>query len=187
MLRRFACATALAVAVTSCSGPPEKEYHQAEGALAAARAADAATYAPDELKTAEAALAQYDGAVSQRDYLQALRMALEARDGAYEAAKRAGDEKAAARSQAESLLAEVDALARAGNARLTGAAGPRPSGAAADRLRNTLHPVPAALQEARSRLDRQDYRGAIATLTPIAEALRRQLTPPGAAAGRKGR
>ena len=38
---------------SACSDPPTKEHHQADGALAAARAADAAIYAPDELHTAE--------------------------------------------------------------------------------------------------------------------------------------
>ena len=69
--------------------------------MAAARAADAAIYAPEGLQAAEAALQKYDEAVAQRDYRQALNLAIEARDKAYEAAKQAGDAKAAARSQAE--------------------------------------------------------------------------------------
>ena len=79
----------------------------------------------DELEAAESALQHYDAAVSQRDYKQALSLAMAARDTAYEAVKRAADEKAAARGRAERLIAiagqavtEVDAaLSRLGTGR----------------------------------------------------------------------
>ncbi len=181
MLRRLVIAAAMAVAAVSCSAPPEKERHQAEGALAAARAADAPIYAPDELKAAEGALAQYDAAVAARDYRQALSLALAARDGAYEAAKRASNEKAAARGRAEQLVAQLDALTRAATARLGGVGGPRPSGPIAERLRTALRPAASALQEARTRLDRQDYRGATASVEPVLDLLGKamaQANPP---------
>jgi hypothetical protein len=184
MFRRLLIAAAIAVAAVGCSAPPEKERHQAEGALAAARAADAATYAPDELKTAEAALAQYDAAVAARDYRQALSLALAARDGAYEAVRRASDEKAAARGQAIQLLAELDALTKAAQARLGGTAGPRPTGAAADRLRAALRSAASALQEARARVGRQDYRGAMASVRPVLDLLRKAMPSNAAAQGR---
>jgi len=86
----------------ACAAPPDKELHQAEGAIAAAKTADAERYAPDELRAAETALHNYDAAVAARDYRQALRLAMDAQVSASEAAKRAGDEKALARSHAES-------------------------------------------------------------------------------------
>ena len=175
MVRRLVIAAAVAAAAVSCSAPPEKELHQAEGALAAARAADAATYAPAELKTAEDALAQYDAAVGARDYRQALSLALAARDGAYEAARRASDEKAAARGEAEQRVAALDALTRTATARLGGVGGPRPSGATAEHIRTTLRPAASALQEARARLGRQDYRGAIASVEPVLDLLRKAM------------
>ncbi len=175
MLRRLTIAAAIAIAAVRCSAPPEKERYQAEGALAAARAADAATYAPAELKTAEDALAQYDAAVAARDYRQALNLALAARDGAYEAAKRASDEKATARGEAEQRVAELDTLTRSATARMSGAGGPRPSGAVAEQMRTALRPAPSALQEARARLGRQDYRGAIASVEPVLDLLRKAL------------
>jgi hypothetical protein len=188
MLRRLVIAAAMVVAAVSCSAPPEKERHQAEGALAAARAADAATYAPAELKTAEDALAQYDAAVAAGDYRQALNLALAARDGASEAAKRASDEKAAARGTAEQRVAELDALTRTATARLGGVGGPRPSGATAERMRTALRPAASALQEARARLGRQDYRGAIASVEPVLDLLRKAVDaanpPPSPAAAR---
>jgi len=181
MLRRLLITTALAVATVHCSAPPDKERHQAEGALAAARAAEAAIYAPAELKAAEAALAQYDAAVAARDYRQALSLALAARDGAYEAVRRASDEKAAARVQAQQLVADLEALTKAAQARLGGVGGPRPTGPAAERLRAALRSSAAALQEARARVDRQDYRGAIGSVRPVLDLLRKAMpanTPP---------
>ena len=96
MSRRFVPAVLALVVLGACSEPPNKERQQAEARVAAARAADAAIYAPEGLQAAEAALQKYDEAVAQRDYRQALNLALEARDQAYEAAKQAGDAKDAA-------------------------------------------------------------------------------------------
>lgn len=177
----------IAVSALRCSAPPEKERHQAEGAIAAARAADAPIYAAAELKAAEAALADYDAAVAQRDYRQALRLALEARDGAYDAAKQASNEKAAARSDAERLTAEAQTLIALAQDRLSGAVPPRLTGAAAEHARSALAPAPAALQEARARVEHQDYRGAVATLTPIIEGLREDVAPLTPAGARRGR
>jgi len=173
MWQRCGVVIALAVAALSCSEPPLKEFHQAEGALAAARAADAGTYAPDTLRAAEASLAKYDEAVAQHDYRQALNAALAARDQAYEAAKEASNKKAEARSRAESLIKQLETLNTAGTARLSAAN--RPTGAAADRLRAALRPVAEAMQEARARMDRQDYTGAGQLLTPVVTALEKEL------------
>lgn len=171
----------MAAVSVACSEPPNKEFHQAEGALAAARAAEADVYAADELKAAESAIAKYDGAVAQRDYRLALSLALEARDNAYEAAKHAGDEKAAARSQAERAVADLE--------KLIAAAGSHP---APGRVPTTGAPVASksaesALQEARTLIGKQDYRGALRVVTPVAEELRALTESAAPAAGRKSR
>jgi hypothetical protein len=175
------------VILSSCSEPPIKERHQAEGALAAARAADAAIYAPEPLQAAEAALVKYDEAVARRDYRQALSFAIDARDRAYEAAKLASNEKAAARSRAEKLTADVEALVKVANARLAGTTGPKLAPAAADRVRTTLRNATSVLQETRALVLRQDYRGAALRLSPIADEFRRELGVNEPAAGRRGR
>jgi hypothetical protein len=185
MFRRLGVLLCAVMWAFACSEPPEKERHQAEGALAAARAADAATYAPAELQAAEAALQKYHAAVAERDYRQALNFALAAQDSAYQAARQASNEKAAARSRAEKLIADVEALSRAAAARLAGPAASRPPGAAADRLRAAIKTTPAALQEARALLQRQDFRGASLRLTPLFEAFQREMG--GTEAGRRGR
>jgi hypothetical protein len=186
MSRAWLCLVAVAAAATlACSEPPTKEFHQAEGAIAAARAADAATYAPDELKTAEAALARYDAAVADHDYRQALSLAIEARDGAYDAAKRAGNEKAAARGEAERLLGELGALVRTAQARLAGP--PRPTTATAGRLRAAVRSAQGVLQEARSQVDAQQFQPATTALTAEIQRVRDVLDLPAAADGRRGR
>src|SRR6476646_8902770 len=63
----------LAIAsLVACGEPPDKEMHQAQGAIDAARAAGAETYAPAELKAAVDALTRAQDAVAQRDYRLAL-------------------------------------------------------------------------------------------------------------------
>jgi hypothetical protein len=189
MSRLLIAACVIALLTPACSEPPTKERHQAESALADARAAGAETYAPEELQAAEAALQKYDGAVAQRDYRQALNFAQDARDQAYASAKRAATEKAAALAHANDLIADLEALMKAANARLsgTGAPGPRLTSQAAERLRAALRAAPGALQEARSLLDQQDYRGAVLRATPAVEAFRRELSLGEAAPGRRGR
>jgi hypothetical protein len=187
MLRRFACVFIGALLFTSCSSPPTKEREQAEGALTTARGADAATYAPKTLEAAEAALKKYDDAVAQRDYRQALSHAIDARDLAFEAAKQAAAEKTAARSQAEKLILEVEAQMKTANARLLGISGPRLSAQAGERMRAALRGAPKVMQEARARMVRQDYRGAIEQVMPLVETFRRDLGTPDAGIPRRGR
>jgi hypothetical protein len=169
----------------ACAEPPTKERHQADGAVAAAKAADAATYAPASLQAAEDALKRYDEAVAQGDYRLALNYAIDARDRAYEAAKQASNDKAAARSQAERLATEFEVLLKRAVARVAGS-GPRPGGASAERLRTIAKSGPALLQEARALLGKQDYRGTITLLTPPVEALRKEF-PTQQTSPRRGR
>jgi hypothetical protein len=176
-MRRIAWILLSVLTLSSCSEPPAKERHQAEGALAAARAADAAIYARQELEAAERALQRYDDAVAQRDLRLALDHAIEARDRAFDAARQAGDRKAAARSQAERLLAELAALTAAANARLAANSPSRVTGSAADRLRAAVKDATGVMQEARTLIDRQGYLDAIQVLTPVVERLQVDLPP----------
>jgi hypothetical protein len=185
---RLACCGFFLVGLSiGCAEPPTKERHQADGAVAAAKAADAATYAPETLHAAEEALKNYDDAVARGDYRLALNYAIDARDRAYEAAKQASNDKAAARSQAERLATEFEVLLKRADTRLAGAAGPRPSAQVADRLKAVTKSGPALLQEARSRLAKQDYRGTIKLLTPSVETLRHEVGVPQTPPPRRGR
>jgi hypothetical protein len=185
MSRRFGPLALLTCLTVGCSNPPTKEHQQAEDALRAARAADASTYAADELLAAQTALDKYDQAVQQRDYREALSDAIDARDRAFEAARQAAAQRASARTQLQTALADVDATIKAAQTRLAGASGPRLSAIAADRLRSAVRAAVVALQEARTRFDQQQYREGLARLQPIAEELRKAAAPPDS--GRRGR
>ncbi|MEO7191049.1 MAG: hypothetical protein ABI051_08330 [Vicinamibacterales bacterium] len=184
MCRRLALAAVLAATV-ACSAP-DKELHQAEGAIAAARAADAAVYAPEELKAAESALQKYDGSVAQRDYRLALRLALEARDTAYEAARRAADERAIARGQAERLMSDLTSLIDQAAERQTGP-GAIKSPATLTRLRAASSSATTHLQEARTLLQQQNFRAVTADLQPIIDSLRAELVDAAPAPARRER
>jgi hypothetical protein len=186
-MRRLVCAVALVAAVVACSEPPTKERDQAQGAMEAARAAGAAVYAPAELKAAEEALAAYDAAVSQGDYRLALSQAIDARESAYAAARRAADEKARVRTEAEQLVAAVEQEIAAIEQRLTGKSGPRPGRPVATRLAATLKTSTPALQKARSQMATENYRDVIDVLTPIRKALAADAATPAPARGRAGR
>src|SRR6187397_2700517 len=102
------------VSLVACGEPPDKEMHQAQGAIDAARAVGAETYAPDEFKAAVDALTRAQDAVAQRDYRLALNNALDSREQAQNAAKMAADGKAAARTEADRAInaaqAEINAV-----------------------------------------------------------------------------
>ena len=187
MRRRLLPAIAFAIAGVACSGPPAKEHQEAESALAAARAAHAAIYAPADLKLAESAFASYDAAVAQRDYRQALRLAIEARDGAFTAARRAGEEKGIARVRADQQVADLEALIKTANTRLTAPASSRPPAAQAARIRASLKAATPVLQKARSLVAAEDYAGAIAAVSPAIDAIRKDFEVATPQPGRRGR
>jgi hypothetical protein len=161
--------------LAACSHPPEKERGQAEGAIAAARAASAETYAPDDLRAAEAALADYDTAVAQGDFRQALNAALTARDLAYEAVSRAGTARAEARGRAERLVTALEALAENIERRLSGATTPRITGTGAQRLRLAVAAASSSMQEARTAIEAERYPVAIVNLEAALAALQTEF------------
>jgi len=180
MFRRLAAAAVLA-ATAACSAPPDKELHQAEGAIAAAKAAGATRYAPDELKAAEAAVHDYRAAVDTRDYRQALRLAMDAQVSASAAARRAGDEKALARSRADRLIGDLALLIDRMTVR------PGLPARVAPALAKQRPAAVARLQEARSRLEKQEYREVVASLEPLVAQLRRDLDQAAAPPVRRAR
>jgi Domain of unknown function (DUF4398) len=163
----------LALLVTcACAEPPNKELHQAQGAIDAARAAGAEQYAPTELAAAVKALEHATSAVAQRDYRLALNHALDSRERAQNAAREAASGRAAARSRAERLVAEVTTALALATERLE-----RPD---TDRLptnalaapREQAAAVQRALQEAGAALGRDDYLAAARVLDGRADAAR---------------
>ena len=155
----------------ACADPPEKEMHRAQGAIDAARAAGAERYAPVELEAATTALAQSAEAVAQGDYRLALSQALEASSSAQAAARTAADQKALVRSETERALDDIEAtLATAGD-RLKTSRGVRAAASAVTTLDQTVTAATAAVQEARSALDHDDYLAARQSLTGVLDRL----------------
>ncbi len=150
----------LAMVATACGEPPNKELHQAQGAIDAARAAGAETYAPEELKGAVDALARAQDAVGQRDYRLALNHALDSRERAQAAAKRAADERATARSDAERLLADTTAAISVGVLRLKAAEDAHTPAEGTASLRAALDAARKATDQAGNALAKEDYLGA---------------------------
>ncbi len=169
--------------LTGCSAPPQKERDQADSALTAAKAADGSEYAQSEIQSAVASLIEYDRAVSNGDYRAALSHAISARDAAYHASKVAGERKAAARSEAERLIVDFEGQVMVARSRLGGSP-PALAPAVAARTKATVKTAPKLLQDARTRLEKQDYKGVVALLQNALQTLRKDLTPPG---GRRGK
>jgi hypothetical protein len=180
--RRFAL-LCLATLTLSCSEPPEKEHQQALDALTAARAAEADTYAPQELAEAQNSLTGYATAVEQRDYRLALSHAIDARDRAHGAARIAQSRKSEARAAAEAHLKELDATTAAMQRRLDVKGAGRLTTSAANRVRAALRAAPATRKQAEALLARGDYRGASALLTRQVQSLRQVLNDAAAKSG----
>jgi Domain of unknown function (DUF4398) len=163
----FACVVA---AAAGCADPPSKELHQAQGAIDAARAAGADSYATDEFTAAVEALARAEAAVAQRDYRLALSQALDSRERAQNAAKLAASQKAAVRSDAERLLAELTSAAAMASTRLAAETSRTPSPAVVT-LRSALENARAALDDAGKALATEDYLEARRRLQGIRDTL----------------
>lgn len=170
---RLAASCLLACVVASaagCADPPSKELHQAQGAIDAARAAGADSYATDEFTAAVSALARAEAAVGQRDYRLALSQALDSRERAQNAAKLAASQKAAVRSDAERLLAELTSATAMASTRLAAETSRTPSpGVVA--LQSAVQSARAALDDAGKALATEDYLEARRRLQGVRDTL----------------
>ncbi len=176
----------------ACSEPPNKELHQAQGAIDAARAAGAAVYAPEELKGAVDALTRAQDAVGQRDYRLALNHALDSRERAQAAAKRAADERATVRSEAERLLADTAAAVSVAMVRLRAAEDAHTPAEGTATLRAAIETARKATEAAGNALAKEDYLGARKQLQGISRAVAAAVEsvpppPPPPAPGRPSR
>jgi hypothetical protein len=165
-------ALGLVLVTGACAEPPSKELHEAQGAIDAARAAGAERYAAEELSAAVKALAQAQDAVAQRDHRLALNHALDSRERAQNAAREAAIGRAAARSHAERLLADVTAALATATTRLETAEAAKIPKQALQGPREQIASVQRALQEAGAALGREDYHAASKALEGHPETAR---------------
>ena len=169
MFARLCIAIAAAVVLCACADPPNKEMDQAQGAIDAARAAGAEQYASQELTAAVSALNQARDAVAQGDYRSALSFALDSREGAQNAAKRASDARAALGSQTERSLTAVRALLDRGAQRVALAESVRVPRGTITRIRNALAAARTALQKASATAEQGDYQAAQRELEGVSQ------------------
>lgn len=191
----MALAIVVAMLTTACSEPPYKEMHQAQGALDAARAAGAETFANAEYRDAQQALDQSQQAVTQRDYRLALRYALDARERAQEAARATADHKAEARGLAERAVLVTETAVRDAETRIEAARAGRVRARDLTPARSATQNARDALQKARAAIEKEAYLEVPRMLEPaqtqLAEALRdltaRQTARQPARTGRRSR
>jgi hypothetical protein len=166
-LRSLLACLAIALVVTACAEPPNKEMGQAQGAIDAARAAGADKYAVTEYTAATQAMTLANQAVEQRDYRLALNHALESREHAQNAAREAADTQARIRGEVERAMAEVAGLLAQANLRLAAAEKARVSRTALRDARQLIAQVNDDVQKAGEALGRKDYAAAQPTLDGI--------------------
>ena len=173
---RLSIAVSLMLCAVACGAPPDKELHQAQGAIDAARAAGAEAYATNEFTGAVDALKKAEEAVAQRDYRLALNYALDSRERAQNAAKLAVDGRADARGQAERSIAEADTLLNRAQAELKAADLLRVNAKLLRSPRQTVAAADKALQEARTALKAEDYQRVAGALNGVAATLQAALS-----------
>jgi hypothetical protein len=182
MLRATLSIAVIAIAATiACSEPPNKEMHQAQGAIDAARAAGAEQYAREEFEAARTALSRSEEAVRARDYRLALSHALDASERAQDAAREAANRQAAARSQAERALLSADAAVKRAQTRLAALSTARPKRRDLPDIDHAIDVASQRVQESRAALAKGDYLAAGKALEGVEarlDAVLRGPTPP---------
>lgn len=160
------------LASAGCGGdPPDREMQQAQTAIDVARAADAETYATQELTAAEDALKNARAAVDQRDYRLALNHALDSRERAQNAAKQAADAKAKQRTAADRAVAAATTALGTAQKLIKTAEGARVAGKILANARPSVAAAESRVQEARAAHGRGDYPAASAAATAATEQL----------------
>ena len=175
MHRRLLVVSVAIAAFAACAEPPSKEMNQAQGAIDAAKAAGAETYAPIELAAATEALRRAEDAVTQRDYRSALGYAIDSREQATAAAKTAVSGRARARGDVERQLAESSTLLAQARERLRDPEVARLPRRSVQSARTTIDGANKSVQEARTALNADDYEAAGKALLGLSERIRKAI------------
>ena len=169
-----ACVLA-ALLASGCAEPPNREMDQAQGAIDAAQAAGADTYATTEYSAATEALENANTAVAARDHRLALSYALESREHAQNAARGAADAKARVRVEVDRASTEIATLVAEGRTRLAAAQLARVPGPRLEQPAADLTAAVVRLQEAGEAVALGDYLRASAALEGVRERVDQAL------------
>jgi hypothetical protein len=164
-------AVLLALLLSGCSEPPQKELDQAQAAIDSAKTAGADTYAADEYNAALTALQKSHAAVDQRDYREALNYAIDARQRATGAAKQAGIAKGHTQAAAEKLVTECSTRVSQLDTDIKVAEGARVAPRDLRSARTTLADAQKALQETRIAMETGKYAEVASALTEVRRKL----------------
>ena len=99
---------AMSLLAFACASPPEAEKKAADAAVSAAQSAGAEKYAPSEFSAMTAAVKKAESEMSNKAYKEAKASYESAKDLADRAAKAAESGKAAAKTEAEKQLADLE-------------------------------------------------------------------------------
>jgi hypothetical protein len=174
-MRRLPVSLCAILLCAACSEPPQKEIDRAQGAIDAARAAGAERYAQTEFAAATTALQQAREAVEQRDYRLALSRAIDASERAQEAAKQAGNNKAAARSEADGAATATANSVQQLRSVLKAALAARVPAKQIAGARTTERQAEKTLQEARALIEGEQYAEASALLKEASRQIHEQI------------
>src|SRR5262249_39787948 len=153
---RLSCVhVAVALIASGCGTPADNDLQQAQGAIDAAFAVAAYSYASDEFTAANDALKKAIDALNDHDYPLASTKAVEARAPAEMAAKQAVNVKAAAHASAERALGDAGQALGEARARLTTAEGAGVSGGRLNEARQVIAEGDIAIQTARAALQKE--------------------------------
>ncbi len=177
---RLAALTSLLVVAVACAAPPTRELSLAEGAIEAARAAGAATFATEEFTAAEQTLARARADVVASDYRAALSHALEANTQAQEAARMAPLGRVRARLAAGKTLDAYAVRIERVESQLASDEAKRVPAAVRRSASAELETALARLQSTRAALERGELAAVddIPEATAALDATLARLTPP---------
>lgn len=175
----------LSLFLSACAEPPSKEMDQAQGAIAAARAAGADRYATTEYSAATDALNKANEAVAAGDYRLALSYALEASEYAQNAARVGAENQARVRGDVERTTTEISALLATARARLMTAGEARVAARLLAEPTANITTAEAALQKSGEAVAAGDYMAATEALMGVRETLTATIGALDAAVGER--
>lgn len=156
----------MALALTACAKPPQQDIDAAKAAVAAAKDAEAATYAADSLAAAEGAWSQVEAELKVQEdkffksYKKTAELVAAAKAAAEKAQADAVAGKEAAKQAATAAIAGAQSAIDAAAAAVAAAPKSKDRKADLEAMTGDLETLKGLHAEAQAAFDRGDYKGA---------------------------
>lgn len=157
--------------LSACAAPPNREIADAQTAIKAADAANAAQYAPESYKSAADAYRLANEAVMKGDYRLALNKALESRERAQTAAREADEARIRIRDEVRRRMADLAVLLATASTRIEEAERARVSRQVIRESREAMTQLNEDVQEASAAANAEEY----ARAQPLVDAVEARL------------